>query len=302
MKEIVIISGKGGTGKTSLTAAFSSMAENSIFCDADVDAADLYLLLEPETSQTEEFYSGGIAEVREDDCVACGTCLDLCRFGAITENFTVNTLKCEGCGVCVDNCPAEAIDFPTRWCGQWFVSKTRFGQMVHAKLGIAQENSGRLVSLIRQEASKIAEKEGLDMILTDGPPGIGCPVIAAITGATLLVVVVEPTVSGVHDMLRVGQLAKHFRLPTLVCINKYDVNPEMSDEIAGQLEGAGMKLAGKIPFDKKFTASMVEKKSFLEVETDNETAKAIRQVWETVVKEAEAEPQGGTPLQSINTL
>lgn len=302
MKEIVIISGKGGTGKTSLTAAFSSLAKNSIFCDADVDAADLHLLLEPETTKSEDFYAGGMAEVRTDDCTSCGTCLALCRFGAINEDFTVNTMKCEGCGVCVDNCPGEAIDFPTRWCGQWFVSTTRFGKMVHAKLGIAQENSGRLVSLIRKEAAKIAEQEGVEMILTDGPPGIGCPVIASISGATLLVVVVEPTVSGVHDMLRVGQLAKHFRIPSFVCINKYDVNPEMSEEIEGQLEGAGMKLAGKIPFDKKFTASMVEKKSFLEVETDNETAAAIRQVWETVLNHAMSEPQGGTRVQSINTL
>ncbi|PID77580.1 MAG: (4Fe-4S)-binding protein [Deltaproteobacteria bacterium] len=290
MREIVIISGKGGTGKTSLTAAFSSLAENSIFCDADVDAADLHLLLGPENISTNDFYAGGIAAVRQDDCISCGTCLELCRFGAITDDFTVDTMRCEGCGVCVDNCPEQAIDFPARWCGKWYVSATRYGRMVHAKLGIAQENSGRLVSMIRKEAGKIAEEEGLELILTDGPPGIGCPVIAAITGASLLVIVVEPTVSGLHDLERVAGLARHFRIPAMVCINKYDINGEMSENIERHAVEHGMKLAGKIPFDRKFTESMVAAKSFLELEQDSKTAQAIKEVWHRV-DEASRQPE-----------
>lgn len=302
MREVVIISGKGGTGKTSLTAAFSSLAQNSLFCDADVDAADLHLLLNPEVQKTEDFVAGGLANVRQDDCVQCGTCLEVCRFGAITENFTVDTMRCEGCGVCVDNCPEQAIDFPERWCGQWFVSNTKYGKMVHAKLGIAQENSGRLVSLIRKEAKELAESEGKELILTDGPPGIGCPVIASITGATVLLIVVEPTVSGKHDMIRVADLAKHFKLPTLVCINKYDVNVEMSEAIAEYAEENGMKVAGRIPFDAKFTQSMVNKQSFLEMEAGNETAVAIKQVWKTVDEESLNVQQPGVNIQSISSL
>ncbi len=300
MREIVIISGKGGTGKTSLTAAFSSLAGNSIFCDADVDAADLHLLLKPDTTRKEDFYSGGIAEIRTDDCVQCGTCLELCRFDAVTDSLTVDPMRCEGCGVCVDNCPVDAIDFPTRWCGEWFVSNTRYGKMVHAKLGIAQENSGRLVSLIRKEAQRIAEEDGVDCILIDGPPGIGCPVIASITGATLLVIIVEPTVSGVHDMLRVAKLAKHFRIPTLVCINKYDVNEEMSESIERHAEEHGMKLAGKIPFDSSFTKSMIAEKSFLEIEQDNKTALAIKEAWKTVEQESLQPEKSAIQLQPIN--
>ncbi len=300
MREIVIISGKGGTGKTSLTAAFSSLADNSIFCDVDVDAADLHLLLQPTITRKEDFYAGGIAKIRTDDCVQCRTCFELCRFDAVTDSLSVDPMRCEGCGVCVDNCPVDAIDFPTRWCGEWFVSNTRHGKMVHAKLGIAQENSGRLVSVIRKEARRIAEEDGVDCILTDGPPGIGCPVIASITGATLLVIIVEPTVSGVHDMVRVAKLANHFRIPSMVCINKYDVNEEMSDTIEKHVNEYGMKLAGKIPFDSNFTKSMVAEKSFLEIEQNNKTALAIKKVWETIEQASLQPEKSAISLQPIN--
>ncbi|MBU4480684.1 4Fe-4S binding protein, partial [Patescibacteria group bacterium] len=178
MREIVIISGKGGTGKTSLTAAFAALAKNSVLCDADVDAADLHLLMQPEIRQQTDFMGGGIAVINPDLCIGCGTCMELCRFEAITDRFEVDTIRCEGCGVCVDFCPEKAIDFPTKRCGEWYLSDTRFGPMVHARLGIAEENSGKLVSLIRKEVRQLAEERGADLVITDGPPGIGCPVIA----------------------------------------------------------------------------------------------------------------------------
>ena len=177
MRELVILSGKGGTGKTSLTAAFASLAENMVFCDADVDAADLHLILEPDFAVSSDFKGGHEAVINPDICTLCGRCIELCRFDAVKPNFEIDPIECEGCGVCVDLCPEQAIDFPEVVCGQWYISETRLGPMVHARLGIAQENSGKLVALVRQEARKIAKNKNLDLILTDGPPGIGCPVI-----------------------------------------------------------------------------------------------------------------------------
>ncbi len=287
MREVVVVSGKGGTGKTSLTAAFACLSENSVLCDGDVDAADLHLLLEPTIQQNNDFYAGGLANIDQDACTQCGQCLTLCKFGAIKDSFEVDPIRCEGCGVCVDLCPVSCIEFPERKCGQWFVSDTKHGTMVHAKLGIGQENSGRLVSLIRKEAQEIAIQQSSDLLITDGPPGIGCPVIAAITGATVLLVVVEPTVSGAHDMARVVKLANHFKLPTLLCVNKYDLNNEMSEQIIDQAEQLGVKFAGKIPFDTQFTHAMVASQTVVEFDPDSDSANAIKQVW-NVVEEASA--------------
>jgi len=228
---ISIASGKGGTGKTSVMAAFSSLANDKVLCDADVDAADLHLIMAPKIQERNAFQSGNTAVIHKDKCTACGLCRDLCRWDAISGEFQVDSIACEGCGVCVYFCPEEAIDFPVDTCGEWFISNTRFGPMVHARLGIAEENSGKLVSLVRKEAQKLSEAKNLDLILTDGPPGIGCPVIASIGGADAVLLVTEPTVSGVHDMERVIQLAEHFRVRTMVCINKFDINTEMSMEI-----------------------------------------------------------------------
>ena len=216
MRELVILSGKGGTGKTSVTAAFASLARNMVLCDADVDAADLHLILSPDFKKTMEFKGGHEAVINPDLCTQCGRCIEVCRFGAVKDSFEIDPIDCEGCGVCVDLCPEKAIDFPEIVCGEWYISDTRFGPMVHARLGIAQENSGKLVSLIRGEAKKLAAKNNLDLILTDGPPGIGCPVIASIGQATAVLIVAEPTVSGLHDMERVGQLSKHFNIPAMV--------------------------------------------------------------------------------------
>jgi MinD superfamily P-loop ATPase len=210
MKEIVILSGKGGTGKTSLTASFAILAENPILCDTDVDAADLHLLLQPEVQRQSEFSGGNLAFINQDRCTACGYCRDLCRFDAIQDNFQVDPINCEGCGVCVDLCPEAAIDFPAQKSGDWFISATRVGPMVHARLGIGEENSGKLVSLIRGKARLLAEENLCSLILIDGPPGIGCPVIASITNSDAVVIIVEPTVSGFHDIKRVAELTNHF--------------------------------------------------------------------------------------------
>lgn len=283
MKEVVIISGKGGTGKTSLTASFAQLAENPILCDCDVDAADLHLLMQPEVQEKYEFYGGGIASIRLDDCVDCGMCTDLCRFDAIHDRV-ISPIDCEGCGVCYDFCPAKAIDFPEQKCGDWYVSDTAAGTMVHAKLGIAQENSGRLVSVIRKHTQELAEKTNRELVITDGPPGIGCPVIAAITGADLLVMVVEPTVSGVHDLTRVAQLANHFNLPSLLVVNKFDLNEEMTREIEGKSSEFNMRLGGRIPFDVNFTTAMVDGKTVIETEPESNAAESIRLVWGNVLK------------------
>lgn len=285
IRELVVVSGKGGTGKTSITAAFASLAKNSVLCDADVDAADLHLLMAPRVKETTAFMGGSIAEIRKDDCTGCGRCLEVCRFEAISEDYLVDPVSCEGCGVCVDLCPEQAIDFPIQKCGQWFISDTRFGPMVHARLGIAEENSGKLVSLVRQQTRKLADERGLDFILTDGPPGIGCPVIASIGGATALAIIVEPTVSGLHDLQRVADLAVHFKVPGLVCVNKYDLNIEMTGKIEDFSRTRNMKILGRVPFDPIFTKAMIEGKNVLEYAPGSRVAQSIREVWTEIVSD-----------------
>lgn len=284
MRELVIVSGKGGTGKTSLAAAFCSLAENNVLCDADVDAADLHLLMHPDVKQRRDFMGGSIAEIVADSCTQCGVCRELCRFDAIDETFVVDGIACEGCGVCVDMCPQEIILFPVQKCGEWFVSETRFGPMVHARLGIAEENSGKLVSLIRKEARSLAEKKGCDLILTDGPPGIGCPVIASIRGATVLVIVVEPTVSGLHDMLRVADLAAYFRIAGMIIVNKYDLNIEMTTSIELKAQQRNMTLLGRVPFDPLFTKAMVQGKTLFEYAEQGESFHAVKDIWNKIIQ------------------
>ncbi|ABW66387.1 4Fe-4S binding protein [Desulfosudis oleivorans] len=290
MKELVILSGKGGTGKTSLTAAFAAITNNRVLCDADVDAADLHLLMAPAVKQETDFTGGGIAEIDPDRCTSCGRCLELCRFEAIRDDFVVDPIACEGCGVCVDLCPEQAIDFPIQTCGQWYISGTRFGPMVHARLGIAEENSGKLVALVRQEARKLAEAQNLDLILTDGPPGVGCPVIASLGGATALLIVAEPTVSGIHDMGRAAELAAHFKVPAMVCVNKYDLNPDQSDAIEALCRDRGLAFVGRIPFDPVFTKAMVYGKTVFEYDAKAEVTEAVRRLWETIAASPEMNP------------
>jgi MinD superfamily P-loop ATPase len=283
MKELVILSGKGGTGKTSLTASFATLASGCLLCDADVDAADLHLLMQPVVRKRTEFQGGGVAVIDSQRCTSCGTCVDLCRWSAIGPDFVVDEIACEGCGVCVDFCPEQAIDFPIKTCGQWFISDTRCGPMVHARLGIAEENSGKLVTLVRQQARQLAEARGIDLIITDGPPGVGCPVIASVGGATSVLIVTEPTVSGIHDMARAIELCRHFKVPVMVCINKFDLNPENTTTIENMARDGGLPVVGRVPFDPDFTRAMVQGKTLLEFDGNGSAAGVLRQVWAAIM-------------------
>ncbi|GAB6270694.1 MAG: ATP-binding protein [Smithella sp.] len=283
MKELVIISGKGGTGKTSVTASFAVLADRPVVCDCDVDAADLHLVLEPTIRERHEFESGHEAVIRQSDCTGCGICQDLCRFGAISSTvdmFSIDSISCDGCGVCVRFCPAAAIDFPQRRCGEWFVSDTRCGPMVHARLGVAAENSGKLVSTVRREAKHLAEEQNLNMVIVDGPPGIGCPVIASLTGASQILVVTEPTVSGEHDLERVLSLARHFQIPAAICVNKFDINEEMTRRIEDRAVSAGATIAGRIRYDASVTRAQIQKKAVVELDTPG--AADMKQLWKNL--------------------
>lgn len=285
MHELVIISGKGGTGKTSVAASLAMLAGRSVLADCDVDAADLHLVLSPQIRERREFRSGNQAVIREADCTGCGKCLSLCRFGAVRKRespggkwiFAIDPAFCEGCGVCVRFCPAQAIDFPARVCGRWMVSDTRAGPMVHAQLNVAAENSGKLVSTVRREARRIAAEEGLPFLLVDGPPGIGCPVIASVTGASQALVVTEPTVSGEHDVKRALALTAHFKIPTALCVNKWDVNPGRTERMEKAAEQAGARLVGRIRYDPSVTAAQMQARAV--VETGAPSAEDIRRIW-----------------------
>ncbi|MBT3225431.1 MAG: 4Fe-4S binding protein [Deltaproteobacteria bacterium] len=283
MRELVIISGKGGTGKTSLTAAFASLAENMLLCDADVDAADLHLLMNPTIQERYDFQAGNQAIIDPSLCCECGICHDLCHFDAISTDYQVDRLSCEGCGVCVDFCPVKAIDFPIKTCGEWFVSDTRFGPMVHARLGIAEENSGRLVSLIREESKKRAQDSKSSMIITDGPPGIGCPVISSITGATAVVIVAEPSVSGVHDMERVVELATNFRIPVMICVNKYDLNLKQTLAIENFARDKEIRFLGKISYNPVFTKAMIQGETIFEYKPDADVCQVVSEIWDSII-------------------
>ncbi|MEA5115165.1 MAG: ATP-binding protein [Geobacteraceae bacterium] len=285
VKELVVISGKGGTGKTSLTASFAVLAGSPVLADCDVDAADLHLILAPSVRERNEFRCGNEAVIRSADCTHCGKCLELCRFGAIVrggdgEHYAVDPVACEGCGVCVRFCPVQAIDFPESLSGEWMVSETRCGPMVHARLGVAAENSGKLVSTVRREARRLAEENGSCLVIVDGPPGIGCPVIASMTGTSQALVVTEPTVSGEHDLERVLKLARHFDIPAWVCVNKWDLNPAKAQQIDALALRAGAKIAGRIRYDRGVTLAQMQEKAV--VETDAPSADDIRCVWESL--------------------
>jgi MinD superfamily P-loop ATPase len=282
MKELVIISGKGGTGKTSMVSAIASLAKDMVLCDADVDAADLHLIMDPKVLQSADFQGGSYAVINKDKCLECGLCRELCRWKAIGDDYVIDTIECEGCGVCYYFCPEGAIDFPPNTCGEWFISETRFGPMVHARLGIAEENSGKLVTLVRKEAKALAEERDLKLIITDGAPGVGCPVIASIGGADAILVVTEPTVSGVHDMIRVVELAEFFKIQAMVCVNKYDLNPDKTKEIEDFVLKRNLPFLGHIPFDPVFTGAMVQGMNVFEYASDSHACAAIEKIWERI--------------------
>jgi len=257
MHEIVVISGKGGTGKTTLVGALASLWNNVVTADCDVDASDLHLLFNPDIQKQNDFYSGTIPVINYDLCTQCGRCREVCVFGAISPEFVIDPIACEGCAVCYHFCPEKAITLQDHLCGEWFISDTRFGPFVHARLGIAEDNSGKLVFKIRTEAKIIAEKSNRDTILIDGSPGIGCPVMSSLTGASLAVVVTEPSLSGMHDMKRVLQLIQHFKMPALVVINKFDISQDISRQIEETAQKMDCPVIGKIPYDAAIIQAMV---------------------------------------------
>ena len=288
MKELVVISGKGGTGKTSVAAALATLSGKAVLADCDVDAADLYLIVAHEVIERGPFRSGKTASVIVDRCVGCAKCAELCRFGAVSfdgpgnggveKTARIDRYLCEGCGVCVRFCPADAIAFEENESGEWFVSRTRLGPMSHAKLGVAEENSGKLVTLVRTKARGLAEQEGIELIVVDGSPGIGCPVIASVTGADGALVVTEPTLSGLHDMKRVCELTRHFNVPTFVCVNKADLNEELAGRIEEEAGRYGARALGRLPYDESFTAAQMKGRSVVE-QSDSPAAERIRGMW-----------------------
>ena len=292
MKELLILSGKGGTGKTSITAAFAHLASHPrVIADCDVDASDLHLVLAPTEREEHPFISGVKARVVPDLCSGCGTCVELCQFDAMSLEegarqdagavARCDELSCEGCGVCARFCPESAIELDPSDCGKWFISKTRFGPMVHAWIRPGEENSGKLVALVKRKASELAEELDKQLILVDGPPGIGCPVIASISGAHLVLVVTEPTQSGRHDLERVIGLTRHFKVPACVCINKWDLNQDMAREIEDYCRDQGIEVVGSIPFDRAVTEAQVQGVCLTE-HADSEAARAVKGLWERI--------------------
>ncbi len=297
MTELVVISGKGGTGKTSLVGSLAALAENKVMVDCDVDAADLHLILQNKTLRTTQFIGGKQASIVEERCTNCGICQEYCRFDAIkfkanksgNERYWIDPHACDGCGVCVRHCPEQAIEFKEVVSGEWYVSDTPYGSLVHARLGLAQANSGKMVSLLRQQARLLADKMGLGTILVDGPPGVGCPVIASITGAGYVLIVTEPSMSAMHDMERLLQLTVHFRIPTGICINKASINPEMTSRIEEFAEKHDVKIIGRIPFDPAVTAAQLAGTSVIE-HLDTGVSKDIKDLWLNLKEELNRKP------------
>ena len=301
--EITIISGKGGTGKTTVAASLAHLADDKVLADNDVDAADLHLLLAPTVREEHDFAGGKKAEILPEKCVACGKCAEACHFNAIhmdgPENDTIGKtyriepLQCEGCGLCPLVCPAGAIKSEQNVTGRWYVSGTDYGPMAHARLGIAEENSGRLVTQVRNRASRLADTLEHGLILGDGPPGTGCPVIASVSGTDLVVIVTEPTVSGVHDMERVMNLARHFGVRAVVIINKADLNIQQAERIEEISRAHGSRVIGRIPFDRAVNDALMAGKSVIEYGSGN-AEKAMRDAWEELRKEKETINTGGS--------
>jgi MinD superfamily P-loop ATPase len=304
MREIIVISGKGGTGKTSLTAAFAHMAADAVICDLDVDAPDLHLILQPEINVREDFYSGHEAVIDPETCTACGLCAEMCRFGAVSNpptGYRIDPLKCEGCKVCVQFCPAGAIRFPDRHCGEWFISETRFGPMVHAQLFPGAENSGRLVALLRQKARALAQESGRSLILSDGAPGIGCPVISSLSGTDFAVLVTEPTPSGRHDLERVAELCRHFKIPTGVIVNKADLNPANTTDIQRWCAAAQTEFLAALPYDPAVTEAMVQRQTVTEFSAGG-LSMDIRRTWRRIIELGHPKATPESTIEIVKSL
>ncbi len=290
-KEVTVISGKGGTGKTTVTASLAQLAKNKVLADNDVDAADLHLLLAPRVRDVHDFVGGTKATIDPSDCIGCGRCAEACHFNAIRfdgpandlvqHTYRIEPLACEGCGLCPLVCPTNTIKSEQNVTGRWYVSGTEYGPMAHARLGIAEENSGRLVAQVRRRAAELAGELGKELILGDGPPGTGCPVIASVSGSDLVLIVTEPTVSGVHDMERVMKLAAHFGVKVAVVINKADLNAKQGERIAKLADEHGAPVIGRIPFDRAVNDALMAGKTVLEY-GDSAAEKALRETWDNL--------------------
>lgn len=278
MKQLVVISGKGGTGKTSVVSALAALGPKKVLADCDVDAADLHLILNPSIIETNDFISGERPYIDPDICTQCGLCAEHCRFDAISDDFAVIPEKCEGCGVCSFICPVQAVSVEPRNCGKWFKSDTRFGTMIHAALGIGEENSGKLVTTVRNASAEAAKEIGAELVLVDGSPGVGCPVIASLTNADLAVFVAEPTISAVHDLKRVHKLTEHFKIPSMAIINKCGINEEQENEIRSFCKEKDILLAGELPYDTIFTKAQLAGLSAVEFDPDG-MGKEIEKIW-----------------------
>ncbi len=283
MKQITVLSGKGGTGKTTITASFAVLARNAVIADCDVDAPDLHMLLHPRIIETNEFKGSKLAVIDKAVCTQCGLCREKCRFDAISEDFEVDAFACEGCGVCTVVCPANAVALTERVSGHAHISRTKHGSMAHAILSPGESNSGKLVTLVRQNAKILAEKENADFVIIDGSPGIGCPVIASVTGVDVGLIVTEPTMSGIHDSERALQLLKHFNVPPTLCINMYDINNDNTEEIVRLCEESGVKVAGKIAFNPIVTEAMVNGRPIMEYAPRSDVAQEIEKIWKNIL-------------------
>ena len=281
MKQLTVISGKGGTGKTSITAAFASLAKNCVFADCDVDAADLHLILKPEVKKTMGFHGLKIARIDKELCTDCKKCIDHCRFNAINKEISIIKESCEGCGVCEYVCPVKAISMIDRDSGFSYISETRFGPMAHATLKTAEEASGKLVSVVRNNAKTLAEEKNKDLIIIDGPPGIGCPVISSISGVDLVLIVTEPTLSAIHDLERILGVAHHFQIPAIVCINKYDINLDNTEKIESYCKSNNVNIVGKLPYDNIVTEAMIHEKTVVEY-TKGNFSNMIIDMWDNI--------------------
>ena len=279
MKQLVVISGKGGTGKTVLAGAFSAIAKNHVMADCDVDASNLHLLLNPIIKERHFFKSGFTALIDPLKCTHCLNCIQACRFDAISNSLVVDSISCEGCGFCYHLCSAQAIQMTENNSGEWFISDTRFGPFVHAKLGVAEENSGKLVSLVKKQAWKLASNKNNDLIIIDGAPGIGCPVIACISNTDCAVVVTEPTLSGLHDAKRVIEVAQHFDVPVKLVINKFNLNESMVKSIEQYAKDNHIFVIGKIPFDQAVVESVVNGKTIMEMSDSVDLQNIIKDIW-----------------------
>jgi MinD superfamily P-loop ATPase len=283
VKSIAVVSGKGGTGKTSITAAIAQLAKSAVIADCDVDAADLHLLLTPEIKEHGAFHSGHIAVIDYDICTSCGACKEACAFSAIDDSIYIDPIACEGCGVCEFVCPVGAAKMTPTECGEWFVSETRVGSMVHARLYPGKENSGKLVSLVRKKSQDEASRLGSKLILIDGPPGVGCPVIASIGGVDLIIIVSEPTIAGMHDAERVLELAAHFKIKACMIINKHDLNKENTSDLEKMAKKKGADNVGMVPYDTDFTKAQLAGQTIVEY-GEGVCAREIENIWNKVSK------------------